>query len=36
MPLEFPPMVQAMIQSAALGGIANVLAQVISAYRTGV
>ncbi|KAF7547766.1 hypothetical protein G7Z17_g7497 [Cylindrodendrum hubeiense] len=35
MSLSFPPVVQAMIQSAALGGIANVLAQVISAYRTG-
>ncbi|KAH7157537.1 hypothetical protein B0J13DRAFT_542050 [Dactylonectria estremocensis] len=35
MSLEYSPMVTAMIQSAMLGGIANVLAQLISAYRTG-
>ncbi|KAH7175547.1 hypothetical protein EDB81DRAFT_10219 [Dactylonectria macrodidyma] len=35
MSLEYSPMVTAMIQSAMLGGTANVLAQLISAYRTG-
>jgi hypothetical protein len=36
MSLEYPPVVMATIQSAALGGIANILAQVITAYRAGV
>ncbi|KAH7236127.1 hypothetical protein BKA59DRAFT_459670 [Fusarium tricinctum] len=35
MSLEYPPVVMATIQSAALGGIANILAQVITAYRAG-
>ncbi|KAK7408900.1 Protein transport protein yif1 [Neonectria punicea] len=35
MSLSYSPMVTAMIQSATLGGLANVLAQVISSYRTG-
>lgn len=36
MSLQYPPVVMASIQSAALGGIANILAQVITAYRAGV
>ncbi|KAG8671662.1 hypothetical protein FPOAC2_05012 [Fusarium poae] len=35
MSLQYPPVIMATIQSAALGGIANVLAQVITAYRAG-
>ncbi|KAJ4018167.1 hypothetical protein NW752_002076 [Fusarium irregulare] len=35
MSLQYPPVVMATIQSAALGGIANILAQVITAYRAG-
>lgn len=34
--MDYPPVVMATIQSAALGGIANILAQGISAYRAGV
>ncbi|KAI5464588.1 hypothetical protein BGZ63DRAFT_378105 [Mariannaea sp. PMI_226] len=35
MALTYSPMVTAMIQNAALGGLANVLAQLILAYRSG-
>ncbi|KAF5018914.1 hypothetical protein F66182_9093 [Fusarium sp. NRRL 66182] len=35
MSLSYPPVITAIIQNAALGGIANVLAQLITAYRTG-
>ncbi|KAJ4140283.1 hypothetical protein NW768_001640 [Fusarium equiseti] len=35
MSLQYPPVVMATIQSAALGGIANILAQAITAYRAG-
>ncbi|KAF9773980.1 hypothetical protein IL306_008092 [Fusarium sp. DS 682] len=34
--MDYPPVVMATIQSAALGGIANVLAQAITAYKAGV